>query len=197
MPNSTGKSIIKDLTKFSESDETNYQLQSRLSTYYQNNPSNILLFSQEYSNEEDASGNKIPLGGEVNEYLNNINNAPSQDKSVKALYSNEFPFWEFNCKGQINNKVTEVKKEEETEVTEEFGNEEFGNEEFGNEETKTDVTEITEKFGNEETEKKTNLGKIIGTILLILFIIIIVLIILNKYDVIDFLVFAELLNMFN
>lgn len=181
MASSTGKNIIKDLTKFSDTDETNYQLQIRLSTYYQNNPGNILSFSQKYSNEEDAVGNKIPLGGELNEYSNNINNAPSQDKSVKALYSNEFPFWEFNCKGKINNKVTEVTN------TEKFGNEET--EEFGNEET--------EKFGNEETEKKTNWGKIIGIFFLMVFIIIISLIILNKFGIIDFLVFAELLNMFN
>ena len=181
MPSSTGKNIIKDLTKFSDTDETNYQLQTRLSTYYQNNPGNILSFSQKYSNEEDSVGNKIPLGGELNEYSNNINNAPSQDKSVKALYSNEFPFWEFNCKGKINNKVTEVTN------TEKFGNEET--EKFGNEET--------EKFGNEETEKKTNWGKIIGIFFLIAFIIIISLIILNKFGVIDFLVFAELLSMFN
>ena len=173
MPSSTGKNIIKDLTKFSDTDETNYQLQIRLSTYYQNNPGNILSFSQKYSNEEDSVGNKIPLGGELNEYSNNINNAPSQDKSVKALYSNEFPFWEFNCKGKINNKVTEVTN------TEKFRNEE------------------TEKFGNEETEKKTNWGKIIGIFFLIAFIIIISLIILNKFGVIDFLVFAELLSMFN
>ena len=173
MPSSTGKNIIKDLTKFSDTDETNYQLQTRLSTYYQNNPGNILSFSQKYSNEEDSVGNKIPLGGELNEYSNNINNAPSQDKSVKALYSNEFPFWEFNCKGKINNKVTEVTN------TEKFRNEE------------------TEKFGNEETEKKTNWGKIIGIFFLIAFIIIISLIILNKFGVIDFLVFAELLSMFN
>ena len=187
MPSSTGKSIIKDLIKFSDTDETNYQLQIRLSTYYQNNPGNILSFSQKYSNEEDSVGNKIPLGGELNEYLNNINNAPSQDKSVKALYSNEFPFWDFNCKGEINNKVTEVTNKEQfgNEETEQFGNEET--EQFGNE----------EQFENDKTEKKTNLGKIIGTILLIFIIIIIALIILNKYGVIDFLVFAELINMLN
>lgn len=176
--------ITKDLTQFSDSDEQNYQLQTRLSTYYQNNPKAVLLHSQKFSNEEDSFGNKIPLGGELNEYLNNINNAPSQDESIKAFYSDEFPFWDFNCKNETPENKTQV-----NETQENFGNE-------------TQENETQENFGNETQENETlenkiNWGKIILTILLILFFIIIGLIILNKYGIIDFIFFTELLNIIN
>ena len=166
MATSTGRNIIKDITKYSGTDyEINYQLQIRLSTYNQNNPSSVLKQSQEFSNETDFNGNKVPLGGKLNEFINNNNNAPSQNKNTKALYSDEFPFWDFNCKGKINNKVTEVTENEEIE---EFGNEEI--EEFGNE-------EIKEEFGNEEIkEEPKNWGIIIAIIAIIIIIIILVLV---------------------
>jgi len=146
MATSTGRNIIKDITKYSGTDdEKNYQLQTRLSTYNQNNPSSVLKQSQEFSNETDSNGNKKPLGGELNEYLNNNNNAPSQD-NTKALYSNEFPFWDFNCKGKINNKVTEVTKNEESVITE-----------TENEESEITETENKENFGN-VTHKSTNVS---------------------------------------
>ena len=114
MATSTGRNIIKDITKLSgKNDEDNYQLQTRLSTYYQNNPSKVLLHSQIFSNETDLNGNKVPLGGELNEYMNNTTNAPSQDNNVKALYSDEFPFWDFNCKKELDTEIIKKKKKEE------------------------------------------------------------------------------------
>ena len=175
MATSTGRNIIKDITKLSgKNDEDNYQLQTRLSTYYQNNPSKVLSHSQIFSNETDLNGNKVPLGGELNEYMNNTTNAPSQDNNVKALYSDEFPFWDFNCKKELDTEI--IKKEEEEQKEE----------------------EQKEEFGNEESEKKsTNWGKI-GIILSVILIFIILIIVTIKYNLIDGMAFSMLLeSLFN
>ena len=94
MVSSTGKDIISDLIDYSNknsdnSNEMNYGLQTRLSTFHQGNPSQVLLNSAEHSN------NGIPLGGPINEYLNNSTNAPSQNNE-KSFYSDEFPFLKIN-----------------------------------------------------------------------------------------------------
>ena len=125
MVNSIGKNIIKDLSKYSDNKskdpiQTAYDLQVRLSHWYQSNPAQVLLNSKKYSGEYE-NGMKSPLGGDINIHANNTTNAPSQNVDETAFYSEEFPFWDFNCDKSIEQPVKkEIKQEQE--IKENFSN---------------------------------------------------------------------------
>jgi len=107
MVNSVGKNITNDILNYSNKVsqnnndmDTQLKLQERLANWYQNNPASVLLNSEKYSGMRE-NGDHVPLGGRINTYANNIANRPPQNSSEQAFYSDEFPFWNFNCS---NNK---------------------------------------------------------------------------------------------
>ena len=109
MSYSLGQNFNTDLLNVTnQNNEDCYVLQSRLSNFFKNNPSEVLLMSEKYSGETTKlnGGNKVPLGGPIDYSQDNYVNAQGT-----GFCSKEFDFFNMKKDSFTNTKNTKNTKE--------------------------------------------------------------------------------------
>lgn len=102
---SLGQNFNSDLLNVTnQNNEETYVLQSRLSNFFKNNPSEVLLMSQNFSGETTKlnGGNKVPLGGPIDYSQDNYVNAQGT-----GFCSKEFDFFDMKKENFTNNTTKE------------------------------------------------------------------------------------------